>query len=401
MGHAAIRATRWGLLVSACVAVALSVGISESRSDQVVIGDEKRAARLFSHPANCHEVCYLDQSLAEVIELYLRSSATRDGLHQLKIEVEQSGANIVVNLDGPGAEKYAEILPIFFDAGDLAYKGAQQLLADRKWRYNWRLYLPLGLPLSNAKSVQLLHFPPDYVLENVQDYLLANTTKRWAELLVLNGAQEKTTDQYQAIVDIAPISAPASDGQKLEGIYDNFEPYIDALLDLWLFYGTNNARPLVVFGGPAREYFKDRYGKELDVLTHVNVQMEGGKTAAALGANHPSRFYNAINSYLEQNNEDKKGAILLGIKLAHDDLIAACWQVSMSADSTDGASALSACKTRWQSKDREICNIVVRQRFAGDPEAQEICDGDLDAFRGITENIVREMEERSSVVEIQ
>ena len=82
-------------------------------------------------------------------------------------------------------------------------KGVDDLKKAKQWHDDeWRFLLPLGLPLANYKSVQLLHFPPIAVLTCFQDYLKVATTVRSAEMLELNGASG--TDLYQA----SPISPP-------------------------------------------------------------------------------------------------------------------------------------------------------------------------------------------------
>ena len=106
---------------------------------------------------------------------------------------------------------------------DRAYTGASKLNADGKWAYSWYLFLPLGMALENRKSVELLHFPPDYSLTQAQDYLRSNTTDRWATLLTDNGIPAEQTPAFQTIIDIAPIAAPSNAGSDLEGVYDYFK----------------------------------------------------------------------------------------------------------------------------------------------------------------------------------
>lgn len=142
-------------------------------AEGVNLGTRERVAVLFSHPANCHSVCFLPQTLEEVVEKYLRSSLDRDGFTETKLKVVQEDGSVVVHLEGDGTSVYADRLPKFLAAGDKGHDGATQLLKQKRWRYNWRFFLPLGLPIANHRSIQLLHFPPDYVLEEVQDYLLA------------------------------------------------------------------------------------------------------------------------------------------------------------------------------------------------------------------------------------
>ncbi|MBS7674568.1 hypothetical protein KIN13_14145, partial [Vibrio cholerae] len=82
---------------------------------------------------------------------------------------------------------YGQPLTTLLNTADLAYQGARQLNSDGKWAYNWYLFLPLGMALENRKSIELLHFPPDYSLTQAQDYLESATTDRWATLLSENG----------------------------------------------------------------------------------------------------------------------------------------------------------------------------------------------------------------------
>ena len=120
---------------------------------------------------------------------------------------------------------YEKPLAALLDAGDLAYNGASKLNADGKWAYSWHFFLPLGMALENRKSVELLHFPPDYSLTQAQDYLKSATTDRWATLLTVNGIPAEQTPGYQTIIDIAPIAAPSNAGKDLEGVYDYFKDY--------------------------------------------------------------------------------------------------------------------------------------------------------------------------------
>ncbi len=81
------------------------------------------------------------------------------------------------------------------------------------------------MALENRRSVELLHFPPDYSLTQAQDYLESKTTDRWAELLEQNGVPLEQTPAYQTIIDIAPIAAPASAGSSLADTYSYFQAY--------------------------------------------------------------------------------------------------------------------------------------------------------------------------------
>ena len=188
------------------------------------LGDSQRVSRLFAYPNNCSVICYRDWTLEQTVEHYLQQSLTRDGYPQANVRVTRNGEHIHANFDGTPTD-YGKSLLQLLDAGDLAYQGASQLNSDGKWQYNWYFFLPLGMALENRKSVELLHFPPDYSLTQAQDYLRSSTTDRWASLLSFNGVQPEHTPAYQTIIDIAPIAAPASAGSALEGVYGYFTSY--------------------------------------------------------------------------------------------------------------------------------------------------------------------------------
>ncbi|MCW5726214.1 hypothetical protein [Parvibaculum sp.] len=383
-------------------ALGLFAGTKVATATEIDLGETDRVARLFSHPNNCHVVCYLPQTLEQTVELYLRDSLKRDGHSDADVSVFQTSGRVKVTISGAIGREYAIALPAFLSAGDKAYDGAQRLLKEGKWRYNWKFYLPLGLPLTDNKSVQLLHFPPDYVLEHSQDYLAANTTKRWAELLILNGASPDETDMFQAIIDIAPISAPASDGKLLDGTYGYFQAFIDDLLRLWTSQSNESGvRPVVAFGLPVREYLKDRYGLSLKILTYAEIDLGNDTLVPLLAANHPSRFYNAINALLQQKPAAKADAVRLGIAIAQDDLIAACWQISMATGAADGRDVLAECKSRWRGKTAEVCEIVIEQRFKGDSEASKVCGGgDTSLFSEWSDERISEVETLSIIPEV-
>lgn len=170
------------------------------------LGDSQRVSRLFAYPNNCSVICYRDWTLEQTVEHYLQQSLTRDGYPQANVRVTRNGERIHAIFDGAPTD-YGKPLLQLLDTGDLAYQGASQLNRDGKWQYNWYFFLPLGMALENRKSVELLHFPPDYSLTQAQDYLRSSTTDRWASLLSFNGVQPEHTPDYQTIVDIAPIAA--------------------------------------------------------------------------------------------------------------------------------------------------------------------------------------------------
>lgn len=362
---------------------------STSVADAIDIGEKGHLAKLFSYPNNCDTICYLPQSLDQTISIWLRKSIERDGYKSNTLNVFEQNGRILVDLDTDAKQQYASVLPRFLEAGDKALKGAMSVHKDGKWRYNWRFVLPHGLPLVNNKSVQLLHFPPDYVLEDIQDYLKAKTTERWADLLKRNGANPAELDKFQAIVDIAPIAAPAGDGRTLDerNIYSYFTPFIDDLVDLWTTPNTSQRnKPLVVFGAPASKYVEERYKVKLGIAKYAPLTLAGNRELDAIGANHPSRFYNAINSLLDKDPGNIEEAVKLGMSIASDDLVAACWQVRMTMpNAKSGQDELNSCEARWRGKTKEICQVVIEQRFASDDEAKKLCMGTkVNKFRTLT-----------------
>ena len=155
----------------------------------VELGEIEDVQRLFSYPPNCHEICFLQQSLEETIAHYLQASISRDQLDGLAVSIRTEQEHIFVEIRGKEAAEYGDLIKSFVEVGQLAFKASLQLSAEKQWRYNWRFFLPLGLAMARHRTVQLLHFPPDYVLGLDQYYLSAHTTLRWAELLEANGVK--------------------------------------------------------------------------------------------------------------------------------------------------------------------------------------------------------------------
>lgn len=332
---------------------------------------------LFSYPNNCNEVCFLSQTLEQTVTRYLKSSIERDGFLSAGLSVAQTNGNIVVTLPATCANAYKAMLPRYLEIGMLAHRGSLALHRDGKWLYNWRYFLPHGVSMTQHKTVQLLHFPPDYVLERDQDYLSAHTTLRWAELLVENGLAEDMTARYQNIIDIAPIAAPSSDGSKLEGIYSYYNDYIHALLKHWLPTADDAVRPMVAFGSPVRTWIKEEFGPDLRVLSLANLEIDDDTVTPTLAANHPSYIYNAASRLSDDpaTPEDERMALLM--KISQQDLVAARWQVLMGEQpASDPEEVLNDCKDYWSDPNLadKICEITRIQALNKSPEeAAEYC----------------------------
>lgn len=359
-----------------------------------VVIDRERAKRLFSS-INVQTPELPEQTVA----WWLSESLRRDNILDTTLTVAPKGDDIAVSLVGLSATRYAGRIKQFLDLGEKAYAGVLKLKEAKVWHDDeWRFLLPLGLPLMNHRTVQLLHFPPIAVLTAYADYLKVPTTVRWSEMLARNGA--KDTDAYQAIADIAPVAMPEKGGDQIDSIpfvYDvTFKAYIDALIEFWAGDETC-PRPMVAFGGPVRNYISNHYldGRDFSVLRYERIKLDNGVEIPTLAANHPSKFYLAIVSILRSSRDladpqKIKTAVCRGIEITRQDLIAACWQVLMAEGNADGEATLNYCKERWGDKkrNREICQIVVEQGgwppiFRGNALAADLCSVDFDICEGI------------------
>lgn len=340
-----------------------------------VLGSEKQVKDMFSYPNNCNSICSIDQTLDQTVSHYLQQSLKRDGYAGSTFKISRYKGFYRVKFKGEAAKTYPARLEGFMRAGHSAFLGAQKLNRDKKWQYNWRFFLPLGLAMVNNPTIELLHFPPDYSLEEVQDYLKAKTTARWGELLERNGVAPNLTDRYQTIVDIAPIAAPADAGQALEGVYGYFDDYVDQMLSLWGQPATvGPARPMVAFGGPVRDWIAQKFGDKLAVLDVATLSFPKLGNVPVIAANHPSYIYYAANSVKSGPDKDQKN-FAIGMKVMQQDLIAACWQASMSTAPLSGPKTVeSTCAANWKPKKLETCELLETQVYNKTPqEAEAFC----------------------------
>ena len=339
-------------------ALALAASSAVMADAQLELGDSARVTRLFAFPNNCHVICFQDWTLAQTAEHYITQSVRRDGYLTAQVEVTQAAdADRWVAHVSEVPTDYLAPLGKLLDTGELAYEGAQSLLDAKQWAYDWYLFLPLGMALENRRSVELLHFPPDYSLTQAQDYLRSSTTDRWAELLTYNGVNKDQTAAYQTIVDIAPIAAPASAGKTLEGTYAAFKAYQPRMVAELTLREGKPALPMVAFGAPVREWVQQQYGAKLDVLGLAMIQPTAGNDVPVLGANHPSAIWYAADKSKQGGDADKADAA--GLKMMGQDLTAACWQAEMGRNpSADPRLTLEACSVKWQVREKkQTCEL--------------------------------------------
>jgi len=342
-----------GLLPFFIVSLALLFSACTPRyHTQFELGDKQTLTALYSYPNNPAG----DETLADTLRHYMQQTAARDGLRRAQVHVSVSKDLYTVGIRGRDAwlKQYPDRVSTFLRLGSVAHNGAEELEQTPIWQADWRFFLPLGLAMVQQRSVQLLHFPPDYSLTE-QDYLNSNTSRRWESLLEVNGAAPKEVARYETIIDIAPIAAPASDGSKLEGSYAYFSDYAHKLLGFLAGSdGGGPIKPVVAYGTPVREWVKDQFGVSLTVLGTGYLPLDAHTKVPVLGANHPSYFWYAA----EQSCDD-------GWDVMRQDLIAARWQLKMSASpDADPHKVSRRAEDYWDARDAAICELTVEQ-YAG------------------------------------
>ncbi|RQO45161.1 hypothetical protein [Pseudomonas sp. KBW05] len=322
---------------------------------EVPLGSTQRVTQLFAFPNNCNVICFRPWSLEQTAEHYLTQSLQRDGYSRAKVSVKTHDGQVAATFSGV-PDSYGQPLTALLATADLAYQGASRLNSDGKWAYNWYLFLPLGMALENRKSIELLHFPPDYSLTQAQDYLESKTTDRWATLLTDNGIPATETPAYQTIIDIAPIAAPASAGADLQNVYSYFTDYQTRMV-AELSLHSKGSLPMVAFGAPVRNWVKQQYGQTVGVLGLAQISPVTDKSVSVLGANHPSYIWYAADPATYDGNEQKADEV--GLKVMGQDLSAACWQAGMGQKpASDPNVLLKACMNTWQvTRKEQTCEL--------------------------------------------
>lgn len=371
---------------------------------EIPLGSETLARYLFSYPPNNNEITstpeLLAQTLPQTIEKYIGSSLKRDAFDKATVRVtsrtNKGELQYFAQIDGAAGPAYAGVLPEFLKAGKTAHDTSVAVSAQ--WDTHWRFFLPLGLALTNHLSVQLMHFPPSYVLERAQDYLNANTTNHWADLLEANGASKGTLDQYQTIVDMAPIAAGATEGQKVGPVALKYGEYIIELLRT-LVQHVHHVRPVVAFGGVVRDWLRKQkvtllttYGPEGNPF-RCGILDLNGLNVPVLEANHPS--YILVHQKTVKDNrstpENERLTDASLLQIMQQDLIAAGWQVRMAAKpDMDAMQALTQSQAHWTHSDQHAKIVELLARVVGRKPTPDVVESGLNPQTELGKN-AREM----------
>lgn len=352
--------------------VALAVSTVVQADVELDLGTAQRVTQLFAYPNNCSVICFRPLTLEQTVEHYLPQSLQRDGYSRARVSVKTEQGQVRARFTGV-PDGYGQPLTALLNTADLAYEGASRLNRDGKWQFSWYLFLPLGMALENRKSIELMHFPPDYSLTHYQDYLESATTDRWATLLSANGIPATQTPEYQTIIDIAPIAAPSTAGKDLEGVYSYFSEYQTRVVRELSLHPTGPL-PMVAFGAPVRSWIQQHYGQTLGVLGLTQISPVEDSKVAVLGANHPSYIWYAANP--DSYDGDEQKADEAGLKVMGQDLSAACWQAGMGQKpASDPNVLLKGCMNTWQvTRKEQTCELFytsVRELSA--EQAKEKC----------------------------
>lgn len=363
----------WGLALFASAFTAQDVEArSATQSNVVTLGTVDQVTNWYSYPNNCSVICFRDWTLEETVAHYVTQSVTRDGYSSDGLEVTTSNGNVVVTFGPSVPQNYGSLLTTFLQTGQLAFDGAQQINAQGQWAYDWLFFLPHGMALENHKTLELLHFPPDYSLTKVQDYLISNTTDRWNVMLEENGVEQDETPLFQTIVDLAPIAAPSNAGSTLSATYSYFSTYAQTMLENWTATDTPNVGlPMVAFGSPVRSWVNSTFGVDIDVNTVATVTLKNGSSVPVLGSNHPSRIFYADPGWDDPNGSSDDN----GFSIMMQDATSSCWQARMGEQpSLNAQDTLNTCAATWAAQPTQVCEMYYEQVQDKTPsQAAQLC----------------------------
>jgi hypothetical protein len=320
--------------------------------------------------------------------------------------------------------EYAELVPNFLEVvaiGRRAFERGMGLEENKNnpriKSANLRFLPPFGLSMLRAKSVLLLHYPPDETID-YKDYLHSRTTRRWESLLISNGCPGADLSLYESIVDVSPItadggsvgsaavhelSATIQGGPALKEPAD-LNSYVKGMLSLLLrqkaIKDSKRTKPMVAFGAPVRDWLVSDEDRKKDMIEQLKprpVKKDGnpdiriqdvfllefakGVKTPVLILDHPCNYYRGGNreqphivSKGDENNSgddtmvyDANGYESIQEFLAYKeetkkkqrdqlrkDLTGARWQIMMSTTPDgDPKKILEEAKKYWDEKNLE------------------------------------------------
>jgi hypothetical protein len=343
----------------------------------IALGQKAEVEKLFSFPPPAPNS---NQTLQDLVKHYIQSSVTRDEFTTSQVTVNINGNNVSVDITGPAGVPYTTALPAFIAAGTLALNDQKSLVDNGRWQQGWTFFLPLGLAFTQHKSVQLLHFPPDTVMQS-EDYLGAETLKRWAMCLVAGGAAAAETALYQNVIDIAPIATKASAGNDLThaNVYRSFSDYIKRLLNDWV-PKNGKPRPLVAFGVPVRGWIESEMlnGQTLTVVPQlVTIKLSTIPAVPTVLANHPSLIFNTARTPDNPATpQDERERALIAVMI--QDMIAAEWEVRMTQSAASPDQTFTQSDHKWNDPAMldQVKRLIEEQvrPHANTPPAMQVLD---------------------------
>lgn len=315
------------------------------------------------------------RDLSDTIRLFTRQSLKREGIDKTSVRVtihDDDQVHVAIKPVNDTTRAFKDRHQTFIDdqhAGQ-ARVGVEACKSDDHcWQgYSqdppWAMFLPLGLPMVNQQAVMLLDYPPADSLTQ-QDYLDNFTMCRWSQVLGSAGIDNPL--RYESIIDARPIAAKGSGKVGLpdadryfdsqNGTGGNYiQPMLELLTDPAEGKGANAARPLGVFGSPARDAWASITGQaSVDVLETGTTKLPGGQEVPWIGTNHPD--VTTYKSCSTDNSDDAGGLVRSESK----DLTAACWLKHMAQNrDADPDRVRRRCQKRWfsprdESRKHRLC----------------------------------------------
>ena len=341
-----------------CAAILTVTSLPQQSNAQATIslGVETRVDALFTiDPGGA-------STLDQIVKGYIASSLVRDGFGSFDVAVQNNGGAYLAAVTGVNDQQYVDRFTNILSSGDAAYAAVLAMQAAGRWKSGWKFLMPLGMAIENNKTLEIMDFPPNTLITN-RDYLNSKTTDRWFAMLEENGVPSSGVQSFTAILDIAPIAAPANDGPALlaaNAYGGDFDSYTSQMLDLWTRTPEAQLRkPAVAFGGPIRTWLNRVYGLNLKILDVAAIPMGKG-AIPILVSNHPSRIFYAAEQY--PNDPDANFAF--AFYMMRQDAAASCWQADMGNDpKQDPTKVRDSCVSKWAGRNFEICRLTEMQAF--------------------------------------